>query len=65
MSDELKVSSDLESQEARHPDADMKVELSFPKTKCTPIPGPTNKFWDTFGDEKQPGNLPETASNTY
>jgi hypothetical protein len=57
-----RISSDLEGD--RIP-ADLKVGLDMPKVKCTPIPGPTNKFWDTFGDEKQPGNLDHTASNTY
>jgi hypothetical protein len=65
MSDDLKVSSDLESNEARHPEAGMKIGQSAPKIKTTAIPGPTNDFWSGWGTDAQAGNKSETASNTY
>ena len=66
MSDNLNVSADLESQEARHPDAGMKVGLTMPKVKCTPltIDSKNNDFWAHFGEDKQPGMKSETASNS-
>jgi hypothetical protein len=56
---------DLESNEARHPEANMKVGLTAPKIKTTPlvIDSKNNNFWDHFGEDKQPGNAPESKSN--
>jgi hypothetical protein len=59
------VSSNLESNEARHPEADMKVGLVTPKVRTRPldISSKNNEFWAHFGEDKQPGEQPETASN--
>jgi hypothetical protein len=63
MSDNLNISPDLESNEARHPNEGMKVGLIAPKIRVTPIAPVSNDFWSNFGADKQLGNLPETASN--
>jgi hypothetical protein len=62
MSDDLKVGSDLESNEARHPNDEIKVGLTAPKIKTTPIAPAPNDFWSNFGADKQPGNLVDMAS---
>jgi hypothetical protein len=56
---------DLESNEARHPEANMKVGFTAPKIRTRPleISSKDNNFWNHFGEDKQPGNLPESASN--
>ena len=57
--------SDLESNEARHPEANMKVGLHTPQIKCTPLDMELkdNDFWHHFGPANQPGMKPESTSN--
>jgi hypothetical protein len=66
MSDELKVSADRESNEARHTEDGMQIGLSAPKVKRTPfeVGSKSLDFWSNYGPSAQPGNQRETASNS-
>jgi hypothetical protein len=54
--DNLNVSHDVESNEARHPEEGISRGAVAPKIKTRPIESPSNDFWDSFGTAKQPSN---------
>ena len=64
MNDNLKVSTDRESDAARHFD-ELPRNLVQPKVQTRPLDTDhDNDFWAHFGADKQPGNATETKSNS-